>query len=73
MLAKNGCGIVERLRDDIINNEIYMREAIFKATYLEDEVKIADELKIELANILPIVGIDWTNKGIMGKNFRCSL
>ena len=47
-----------------------MGQAIFKATYLEDEVKIEDENNVTRANIIPLIGTEWAkkmNQGDRGK------
>ena len=38
--------------------------------YLKDEVKLPDVSKIAPANILPLVGIDWTKKVHSGKGLQ---
>ena len=55
---------------EMFNSETELGEAIFKANYLKDEVKVDDTKKISPASILPIVGIDWTKKIIKGMDFR---
>ena len=52
---------------EMFNNETDMGKAIFKATYLEDEVKIPDITKLALVSIIPLVGIDWPKKVHSGK------
>ena len=54
----------------MFNNETDMSKAIFKATYLEDEVKLPDVSKIAPANILPLVGIYWPKKVHSGKGLQ---
>ena len=54
----------------MLNNETDMGEAIFKVTYLEDEVKIPDITKLAPASIIPLVGIDWTKKVHSGKGLQ---
>ena len=46
----------------MFNNETDMSEAIFKATYLEDEVRIENMEKMAPANILLMVVIDWIKR-----------
>ena len=41
---------------EMFNSEVAMGEAIFKASYLEDEVKIGDKNKVTPGNILPLIG-----------------
>ena len=41
---------------EMFNNETDMGKAIFKATYLEDEVKIPDITKLAPRSIIPLVG-----------------
>ena len=55
---------------EMFNNETDMSEAIFKAMYLEDEVKILDITKKAPASILPLVGIDWPKKIHIGKGLQ---
>ena len=73
MLAKKWMWYSRENMVDMFNNETGMSEAIFKATYLEDEVKIADESKIAPENILPIVGVDWPKKVHHGKGIQVQL
>ena len=62
MIAKKWLRNSREALVEMFNNETDMSEAIFKATYLEDEVKIPDITKIALASILSLVGIDWPKK-----------
>ena len=55
---------------EMFNNKTDMSEEIFKATYLEDEVKLPDVTKIAPANILQLVGIDWPKKVHSGKGLQ---
>ena len=70
MLAEKWTWYSREILVDMFNNETDMGEAIFKATYLEDEVKIPDITKIALASIIPLVGIDWPKKVHSGKGLQ---
>ena len=61
-LARKWLWYSRKILVEMFNNETDMGEAIFKATYLEDEVKIPDITKLAPASIIPLVGIDWTKK-----------
>ena len=58
---------------EIFNSDIAMSEAIFKATYLEDEVKVEDKNKVTPANILPLIGTEWAKKVPQGENVQETL
>ena len=58
---------------EMFNSDIAMSEAIFKATYLEDEVKIGDNNKVTPANILPLIGTEWAKKVPQGENVQETL
>ena len=70
MLAKNWLWYIRETMVEMCNNETDMSEAIFKAMYLEDEVKLPDATRIALASILPLVGIDWPKKVQSGKGLQ---
>ena len=70
MLAKKWTWYSREALIEMFNNETDMGEAIFKATYLEDEVKIPDITKIAPANIIPLVGIDWPKRVHSGKGLQ---
>ena len=55
---------------EMFNSETELGESIFKATYLEDEVKVGDTKKVAPASILPIVGIDWPKKVHQGNGLQ---
>ena len=44
---------------EMFNDEVTMAEAIFKATYLEDEEDANDEEVVKLANKLSLIGTKW--------------
>ena len=46
----------------MFNDEVTMAEAIFKATYLEDENKNSDEEVVTPANKLSLIGTKWGKK-----------
>ena len=43
-------------------DEMAIGEAIFKATYLEDEVKVGEGDKVTTANMIPLIGTEWARK-----------
>ena len=47
---------------DIFNDEMAMAEAIFKATYLEDEMKVGEVEVVTPANMLSLIGTAWAKK-----------
>ena len=47
---------------EMFNDEMAMAEAIFKATYLEDEVEDKEEEVVTPANMLPLIGTKWAKK-----------
>ena len=49
---------------EMFNSEVATSEAIFKATYLEDEVKIGEENKVTPGIIIPLIGTEWSKKSI---------
>ena len=55
---------------EIFNSEVAMSEAIFKATYLEDEVKVGDKNQVTPGNILPLIGTEWAKKVPQGENVQ---
>ena len=58
---------------EMFNSEVAMGEAIFKATYLEDEVKVGEKNKVKLGNILPLIGTEWSKKVPQGMNMKDTL
>ena len=57
----------------IFNDEMDMGEAIFKATYLEDELKIENENEVPPAEILPLIGTEWKKEMNQGEGVRDQL
>ena len=47
---------------EIFNDEMAMAEAIFKATYLEGEVKVGEGEVVTPANMIPLIGTAWAKK-----------
>ena len=58
---------------EMFNSEVAMGEAIFKATYLEDEVKVGEKNKVIPVNILPLIGTEWSKKVPQGVNVKETL
>ena len=58
------------LMAEMLNSEVAMSEAIFKATYLEDEVKIGEENKVTPGNIIFLIGTEWPKKSIRVRGLR---
>ena len=58
---------------EMFNSEVAMSEAIFKATYLEDEVKVGDKNKVTPGKILPLIGTEWAKKVPQGENVQETL
>ena len=58
---------------EIFNSEVAISEAIFNATYLEDEVKVGDKNKVTPGNILPLIGTEWAKKVPQGENVQETL
>ena len=52
---------------DIFNSEVGMSEVIFKATYLEDEVKVEEKNRVTPGNIIPLIGTEWSKKVHQGE------
>ena len=58
---------------EMFNSETAMGEAIFKATYLEDEVKVGDKNKVTHGNIILLIGTEWAKKVPQGENIKETL
>ena len=58
---------------EIFNIEVAMSEAIFKATYLENEVKVGNKNKVTPGNIIPPIGTEWSKKVHQGENAKETL
>ena len=43
---------------EIFNSEVAMSEAIFKETYLEDDVKVGEKNNVTPGNIIPLKGTE---------------
>ena len=70
MIARKWLWYSREILVEIFNNETDMGKAIFKATYLEDEVKIHDITKLAPATIITLVGIDWPKKVQISKGLQ---
>ena len=58
---------------EMFKSEVAMGEAIFKAKYLEDEVKVGDKNKVTPGKILPLIGTEWEKKVPKGENVKETL
>ena len=58
---------------EMFNSEVAMGEAMFKATYLEDEFKVGEKNKVTPVNILPLTGTEWAKKVPQGENVKETL
>ena len=52
---------------EIFNSEVAMSEVIFKATYLEDEVKVGEKNRVTPGKIIPLIGTEWSKKVHQGE------
>ena len=58
---------------EIFNSEVAMSEALFKATYLEDEVKNGGKKVVTPGNIIPLIGTEWSKKVHQGEKVEQTL
>ena len=58
---------------ELVNNEVEMAEAKFKATYLEKEVKVESMKKLIPEDLLPLIGKYWPKRLVKDEGQKAML
>ena len=58
---------------EIFNSEVGMIEEIFKAIYIEDEVKVGEKNRVKTGNIITLIGTEWSRKVHQGERVKETL
>ena len=58
---------------EIFNSKVAVSEAILKATYIEDKVKVGENNRVTPGNIIPLIGMEWSKKVHQGEKVKETL